>query len=59
MNFLFMRGSDTEMLQNLLQNSRIFPSMTILFLSITFLCTYLGIQKIFFYFCQSATLLIE
>ena len=59
MNFLFMRGSNTVDVTNLLQNSRIFPSMTILFLSITFLCTYLGIQKIFFYFCQSATLLIE
>ena len=31
--------------------------MTILFLSITFLCIYLGIQKIFFYFCLSATLI--
>ena len=31
--------------------------MTILFLSVTFLYTYLGIQKIFLYFCESAILL--
>ena len=56
MNFLFMRGSDTESYKPV----TIFPSsfpMTILFLSVTFLYTYLGIQKIFLYFCESAILL--
>lgn len=57
MNFLFMRGSDTEMLQTCYNFPVLFPPMTILFLSVTFLYTYLGIQKIFLYFCESAILL--
>ena len=50
MKFLFIRGSNTEMLQTCYN----FPAV---FLSITFLCSYLGIQKIFLYFCETAILL--
>ena len=57
MKFLFYKRFEHGDVTNLLQFSRCFPLMTILFLSITFLCSYLGIQKIFLYFCKTAILL--
>ncbi|SEL05900.1 hypothetical protein SAMN02910322_01766 [Bacteroides thetaiotaomicron] len=57
MNFLFYERFGHGDVTNLLQFSRPLSPMTILFLSVTFLYTYLGIQKIFLYFCESAILL--